>query len=98
MFPAIPHLAPATLHPNSIAQPISFPALSANIVAALNVSPAPSVSTRTFGGKIGDVTRSHDVVFAAAPSSPQAHMTAPLKYKKILHGRDYLFERFFREK
>ena len=48
--PSIPHLAPATRQPNLIASPILDPDINLCITAALNVSPAPNVSTRPPGG------------------------------------------------
>ncbi|KAH3870803.1 hypothetical protein DPMN_033993 [Dreissena polymorpha] len=49
------------------------------MVAALNVSPAPMVSTISSGGKAADTTTLSEPDFAAAPSAPQAHITVALK-------------------
>ena len=78
----MPHLAPATMQPNVTESAKSLPAFRAKIVAALNVSPAPMVSTTTSGGKAGEVTVTDpSFLLAAAPCSPQGQITAPLKTK-----------------
>ena len=67
-FPIMPHFAPATVQPNVTDSAKLLPAFRAKMVAALNVSPAPIVSTTTSGGKAGEVTVSGtSFLLAAAP-------------------------------
>lgn len=77
-----PHLAPATLQPRVMAFCIECPLFKAYIQLPLNVSPAPSVSTTRTGGNVWETNSSPSPVDAAAPSSPQAHITVALKERK----------------
>lgn len=87
--PCIPHLAPATLHPKSMASCSTATCSSwgrlvrcwqsTEMAAAMKVSPAPSVSTTFAGEWHGDVTVGPGLRRAAAPVSPQGQMTAPLR-------------------
>lgn len=80
--PCIPHFTPARWQAKVMASPTVAPWDSMCITPALNVSPAPRVSMSVGGGKDGEVWICPEESAAAAPLSPQAHMTTALKRNK----------------
>ena len=81
--PFTPTLMPATWHPNVILSANDHFDERPNIVDAMNVSPAPSVSTTFSGGKDGLNTRFFRPSWAQAPSTDQGQITVALKKNQI---------------
>ena len=77
-WPLQPTLKPATWHPYWILCLTFALFANANIVAAMNVSPAPTVSTTVSGEYISLSYALLSTSIAAAPSSPQAQITTQL--------------------